>query len=91
VRSSIEEQEDAFKKCDLEALLSDIRELVALVEGRLPEAIGDGGAAAEAPDQAKQKKRRLHSGCCCRRGLLLRQVDLLTVVVPDPVSGTGQA
>jgi hypothetical protein len=46
VRSSIEEQVDAFKKSDLEALLTDLRDLVALVEGRLPEAIDDGGPAA---------------------------------------------
>jgi ParB family chromosome partitioning protein len=47
VRSGIEEQTDAFRKSDLEALLDDLRELVALVEGRLPEAIDDGGPAAE--------------------------------------------
>jgi ParB family chromosome partitioning protein len=49
VRTGIEEQVDAFRKSDLEALLNDLRELVALVEGRLPEAIDDGGPAAEAP------------------------------------------
>ena len=49
VRSSIEEQGDAFKKSDLAALLKDLRELVALVEGRLPEALDDGGPAVEAP------------------------------------------
>ena len=49
VRTGIEEQGDAFKKSDLEALLNDLRELVALVEGRLPEALDDGGPAAEAP------------------------------------------
>ena len=43
VKSGIEEQVDAFKKSDLEALLTDLRELVALVEGRLPEALDDGG------------------------------------------------
>jgi hypothetical protein len=59
VRSSIEEQEDAFKKSDLEALLNDLRELVALVEGRLPEAIDDGGAAAEAPAEPKKKKPKI--------------------------------
>jgi hypothetical protein len=36
VRSGIEEQEDAFKKSDLEALLNDLRELIALVEGAAP-------------------------------------------------------
>jgi hypothetical protein len=56
VRSSIEEQEDAFKKSDL---LSDLRELVALVEGRLPEAIDDSGPAAEAPAESKQKKPKV--------------------------------
>jgi hypothetical protein len=49
VRTGIEEQGDAFRKSDREALLNDLRELVALVEGRLPEAIDDGGTAAEAP------------------------------------------
>jgi len=49
VRSGIEEQADAFRKSDLEALLNNLRELVALVEGRLPEAIDDGGPAVEAP------------------------------------------
>ena len=49
VRTSIEEQGDAFKESDLEALLNDLRELVALVEGRIPEALDDGGPAAEAP------------------------------------------
>ena len=49
VRSSIEGQADAFRKSDLEALLTDLQELVALVEGRLPEAIDDGGPAVEAP------------------------------------------
>jgi hypothetical protein len=56
VRAGIEEQVDAFKKSDLEALLNDLRELVALVEGRLPEAIDDGGPAAEAPAESKKKK-----------------------------------
>jgi ParB-like chromosome segregation protein Spo0J len=59
VRSSIEEQEDAFKKSDLEALLSDLHELIALVEGRLPEAIDDGAPAAEAPAEPKQKKPKV--------------------------------
>ena len=49
VRSGIEEQGDAFKKSDLEARLNDLRELVALVEGRLPEALDDGSPAAEEP------------------------------------------
>jgi len=49
VKSSIEGQADAFRKSDLEALLTDLQELVALVEGRLPEAIDDGGPAVEAP------------------------------------------
>jgi ParB-like chromosome segregation protein Spo0J len=49
VKTSIEGHGDAFRKSDLEALLNDLRELVALVEGRLPEAIDDGGPAAEAP------------------------------------------
>jgi hypothetical protein len=49
VRSGIEEQGDAFRKSDLEALLNDLRELIALVEERLPQAIDDGGPAAEAP------------------------------------------
>jgi hypothetical protein len=63
VRSGIEEQEDVFKKSDLEALLSDLRELVALLEGRLPEAIDDGGAAAETaasvPPAPKKKNPRI--------------------------------
>ncbi len=49
VMTSIEGQTDAFRKSDLEALLTDLRELVALVEGQLPEAIDDGGPAVEAP------------------------------------------
>jgi len=49
VKTGIEEQVDAFKKSDLEALLSDLRELVALVEGRLPEALDDAGATTAAP------------------------------------------
>ena len=49
VRTGIEGQGDAFRKSDLEALLNDLRELVALVEGRIPEALDDGGPAAEAP------------------------------------------
>lgn len=56
MRSNIEEQADAFKKSDLEALLSDLRALVALVEGRLPEALDDGGPAAETPAESKKKK-----------------------------------
>ena len=49
VRTGIEEQSDAFRKSDLEALLNDLLELITLVEGRLPEAIDDGGPAVEAP------------------------------------------
>lgn len=56
VRSGIEEQTYAFRKSDLEALLTDLRELVALVEGRLPGAIDDGGAAADAPAESERKK-----------------------------------
>ena len=48
VRTGIEGQGDAFRKSDLEALLNDLRELITLVEGRLPEAIDDGGPAVEA-------------------------------------------
>jgi hypothetical protein len=46
---------DAFKKSDLEALLTDLQELVALVEGRLPEALDDSGSAAKAPAGTKKK------------------------------------
>jgi hypothetical protein len=35
------QQADAFKKSDLEALQTELRELVALVEGRLPESLDD--------------------------------------------------
>ena len=49
VRTGIQDQVDAFRKSDLEALLTDLRELVVLVEGRLPEAIDDGGPAVETP------------------------------------------
>ncbi|PIV04350.1 MAG: hypothetical protein CO013_00545 [Syntrophobacterales bacterium CG_4_8_14_3_um_filter_58_8] len=49
VGGGIEEQADAFRKSDLEALLNDLRELVALVEGRLPEALDDSSSAAKAP------------------------------------------
>ena len=38
VRTGIADQVDAFRKSDLEALLTDLRELVALVEGRLKSA-----------------------------------------------------
>jgi ParB family transcriptional regulator, chromosome partitioning protein len=55
VRSGIEEQVDAFKKSDLQALLKDLRELIALVEGRLPEALDDGGTAVVSP---KKKQHR---------------------------------
>jgi len=47
--SGINEQSDAFRKSDLEAFLNDLRELSTVVEGRLPEAIDDGGPAVEAP------------------------------------------
>ena len=40
---------DSFRKSDLEALLNDLRELVTLVEERLPSAVDDGGPAVEAP------------------------------------------
>ena len=59
MRTGIEEQVDAFRKSDLEALLNDLRELVALVEGRFPEAIDDGGPAAETPAEPKKKKPNL--------------------------------
>lgn len=49
IMTGIDEQVDAFRKSDLEALLNDLRELIAVVEGRLPEAIDDDGPAAEAP------------------------------------------
>jgi ParB family chromosome partitioning protein len=49
--TGIDEQSDAFRKSDLEALLNDLRELIAVVEGRLPEAIDDGGPAVEAPQK----------------------------------------
>ena len=51
LRTGIDEQVDAFRKSDLEALLNDLRELITLVEGRLPEAIDDGGPAVEAPQK----------------------------------------
>ena len=64
VRSGIEEQEDAFKKSDLEALLNDLRELAALVEGRLPEAIDDGAPAAEARRNCRSSPTRaMNCGC----------------------------
>jgi hypothetical protein len=59
MKTGIEEQADAFRKSDLEALLTDLRELVALVEGRLPEALDDSGSAAEAPAETKKKKANL--------------------------------
>jgi len=59
VKNGIEEQGDAFKKSDLEALLKDLHELIALVEGRLPEAVDDGGGAAEAPAEPKKKKPKI--------------------------------
>ena len=55
VRTGIEEQVDAFKKSDLETLLNDLRELVTLVEGRLPEAIDDGNPVAQKSAKSKKK------------------------------------
>jgi ParB-like chromosome segregation protein Spo0J len=49
--TSIDEPSDAFRKSDLEALLNDLRELITVVEGRLPEAIDDGGPAVGAPQK----------------------------------------
>ena len=50
VMTDIEQQAaDSFRKSDLEALLNDLRELVTLVEERLPSAVDDGGPAVEAP------------------------------------------
>ena len=63
VRTGIEEQGDVFKKSDLEALLNDFREIVALVDDRLPETLDNGGPAAEAP----KKNRISRSGCSYRR------------------------
>jgi ParB-like chromosome segregation protein Spo0J len=51
LRTGIEGQGNAFRKSDLEALLNDLRELITVVEGRLPEAIDDGGPAVEAPQK----------------------------------------
>ena len=42
-------------------MLNDLRELVAFVEGRFPEAIDDGGAAAETPAEPKQKRPKIAS------------------------------
>jgi hypothetical protein len=44
---TMEVTEMATRKSDLEALLNDLRELVALVEGRLPEASEDGDTTAK--------------------------------------------
>ena len=49
VRTGIQDQVDAFRKSDLEALLADLLDLVALVEERLPAAIDDGAPAVETP------------------------------------------
>jgi ParB-like chromosome segregation protein Spo0J len=57
VKSGIEEQVAAFKKSDLEALLTGLREFVALVEGRFPEALDDGVPVAKARLKPKKKKR----------------------------------
>jgi hypothetical protein len=63
LKTGITEQVDAFKKSDLEALLSDLRELIALVEGRLPEALPDEVApASTALKHAAGKYRPLPAG-----------------------------
>jgi len=50
VMTDIEAQAaDFFRKSDLEALLNDLRELVTVVEGRIPLAVDDGGTAVAAP------------------------------------------
>jgi ParB family transcriptional regulator, chromosome partitioning protein len=41
MKSGIAEQAGAFKKSELVALLADLKELTALVEGKLPEAVDD--------------------------------------------------
>jgi ParB family transcriptional regulator, chromosome partitioning protein len=63
VQSGIEEQADAFRKSDLETLLTDLQTLITLIKGRLPESIDDGGSTDRAPlvlKQAKTKKLPAH-------------------------------
>jgi ParB family chromosome partitioning protein len=63
VKSGIEARTDAFKKSDLEALLADLRELIALVEGRLPEAVDDAAPTMKAPAlRAKAPAKRKGRG-----------------------------
>jgi hypothetical protein len=57
MQTGIEEQGEAFRKTDLEALLTDLRELIALAEGRLPDAIDDQGPAGEAPAVSAKKPK----------------------------------
>jgi ParB-like chromosome segregation protein Spo0J len=68
VKSGIEGQVAAFKKSDLEALLTDLRELVALVEGRLPEALDDSAPAVKAPAALKKDQKFARGGGQGRRG-----------------------
>ena len=60
VKISVKSLRSLEKKCSLLKLPEEIQnafwELVALVEGRLPEAIDDGGPAAETPAEPKKKK-----------------------------------
>ena len=49
VRAGIEAEASAFKKSDLTALLTELRNLIDLVEGRLATAVDDGAAKTPAP------------------------------------------
>jgi ParB-like chromosome segregation protein Spo0J len=63
VKSGIEEHVAAFKKSDLEAMLSDLRELVALVEGRLP------ASPLQRQDRSRRRKKGIpRNGYRCRCG-----------------------
>ena len=54
MRTGFEGQVDAFRKSDLEGLLVDLREFIAVVEGRLPSATDDSSPAGEAPSETNE-------------------------------------
>jgi ParB-like chromosome segregation protein Spo0J len=55
MKSGIAEQAGAFKKSELAALLADLKALIALVEGKLPEAVDDTAPVAEVKAGARKK------------------------------------
>jgi ParB-like chromosome segregation protein Spo0J len=56
MKSGIADQAGAFKKSELAALLADLRALIALVEGRLPDAVDDTAPAAAVKAATRKKQ-----------------------------------